>query len=69
MAVVTAKANEPIESLVRRFKREVEKSGVIATARGKQRHTPPSVERKLEKNRRKRRNLRSRDENPHGRSR
>jgi len=46
MSWVKAKPGESIESLLRRFKKEVENSGVLADLRKNERYEKPSVARK-----------------------
>lgn len=46
---IKAYDNEPFERLLRRFKRAVDKSGVLQDLRDKEFYTKPNVERKLEK--------------------
>jgi len=46
MTWVRVKENEPIESAVRRFKRQCEKAGLLKELRKRQHYQKPSVRRK-----------------------
>ncbi|XFA99441.1 30S ribosomal protein S21 [Candidatus Izemoplasma sp. B36] len=47
MAKTIVKENESIEDALRRFKRDVSRSGTLAQARKKEYYEKPSVQRKL----------------------
>ena len=47
MAKTVVKENENIEDVLRRFKRDVSRSGTLAQARKKEYYEKPSVQRKL----------------------
>jgi len=47
MAKTVVKETESIEDALRRFKRDVSRSGTLAEARKKQYYVKPSVDRKL----------------------
>ena len=47
MAKTIVRENETIEDALRRFKRDVSRSGTLAQARKKEYYQKPSVERKL----------------------
>lgn len=51
MPVVTAKENEPFEATLRRFKRDVEKNGLMSEAKRRRYHEPDSVAKKKAKDR------------------
>jgi small subunit ribosomal protein S21 len=46
MAWVRVKENEPIDSAVRRFKKQCEKAGILKELRKRQHYEKPSVRRK-----------------------
>jgi small subunit ribosomal protein S21 len=46
MAGVRIKENEPIESAIRRFKKQCEKAGILAELRKREHYEKPSVRRK-----------------------
>ena len=46
MAGVRVKENEPIESAIRRFKKQCEKAGVLSEIRRREYYEKPSVKRK-----------------------
>ena len=46
MAGVRVKDNEPIESAIRRFKKQCEKAGILAELRKREHYEKPSVRRK-----------------------
>ncbi|MFQ5666474.1 MAG: 30S ribosomal protein S21 [Candidatus Binatia bacterium] len=46
MAGVRISANEPIESAIRRFKKQCEKAGILAEVRKREHYEKPSVRRK-----------------------
>ena len=46
MAGVHLKDNEPIESAIRRFKKQCEKAGILAELRKREHYEKPSVKRK-----------------------
>jgi len=46
MAGVRVKDNEPIESAIRRFKKQCEKAGILADLRKREHYEKPSVRRK-----------------------
>src|SRR5262249_49779812 len=46
MAGVRVKENEPIESAIRRFKKQCEKAGILAELRKREHYEKPSVRRK-----------------------
>jgi small subunit ribosomal protein S21 len=46
MAGVRLKENEPIESAIRRFKKQCEKAGILAELRKREHYEKPSVRRK-----------------------
>ena len=46
MAGVRIKDNEPIESAIRRFKKQCEKAGILAELRKREHYEKPSVRRK-----------------------
>jgi small subunit ribosomal protein S21 len=46
MAGVRLKDNEPIESAIRRFKKQCEKAGILAELRKREHYEKPSVRRK-----------------------
>jgi small subunit ribosomal protein S21 len=46
MAGVRVRDNEPIESAVRRFKKQCEKAGILAELRKREHYEKPSVRRK-----------------------
>ena len=46
MVHVRIKENEPIESAIRRFKKQCEKAGILAELRKRQHYEKPSVRRK-----------------------
>ena len=46
MAGVRIKENEPIESAIRRFKKQCEKAGLMSELRKRQHYEKPSVKRK-----------------------
>ena len=46
MAGVHVKDNEPIESAIRRFKKQCEKAGILAELRKREHYEKPSVKRK-----------------------
>lgn len=46
---IKAYDNEPFERLLRRFKKAVDKSGMLKDLRDKEFYTKPNVERKLKK--------------------
>ena len=46
MAGVRVKDNEPIESAIRRFKKQCEKAGLMSELRKRQHYEKPSVKRK-----------------------
>ena len=46
MAGVRVKDNEPIESAIRRFKKQCEKAGVLSELRKREHYEKPSVRRK-----------------------
>ena len=46
MAEIRAKENESLDSLLRRFKRQCAKSGVLAELRKREHYEKPSVKRK-----------------------
>ena len=46
MAGVRVKENEPIESAIRRFKKQCEKAGILAELRKREHYEKPSVKRK-----------------------
>ena len=46
MAWIRVKANEPIDSAIRRFKKQCEKAGILKELRKRQQYEKPSVRRK-----------------------
>jgi ribosomal protein S21 len=52
---VQARAGEPFESLLKRFRKEVSKERILSTYRRKRWFTPPSEERRLAKKKAERR--------------
>ena len=46
MAGVRVKDNEPIESAIRRFKKQCEKAGILSEIRKREHYEKPSVKRK-----------------------
>ena len=46
MAGVRVKDNEPIDSAIRRFKKQCEKAGILAELRKREHYEKPSVKRK-----------------------
>ncbi len=46
MSIVRVKENEPFESALKRFKKKIEKSGILADLRRHQHFEKPSVRRK-----------------------
>jgi len=46
MAGVRVKENEPIDSAIRRFKKQCEKAGILAELRKREHYEKPSVRRK-----------------------
>jgi small subunit ribosomal protein S21 len=46
MAGVRVEENEPIESAIRRFKKQCEKAGILAELRKREHYEKPSVRRK-----------------------
>ena len=46
MAGVRIKENEPIESAIRRFKKQCEKAGILSELRKREHYEKPSVKRK-----------------------
>ena len=46
MAGVRIKENEPIESAIRRFKKQCEKAGILSEIRKREHYEKPSVKRK-----------------------
>ena len=46
MAGVRVKENEPIESAIRRFKKQCEKAGILSEIRKREHYEKPSVKRK-----------------------
>jgi len=46
MAGVRVKDNEPIDSAIRRFKKQCEKAGILAELRKREHYEKPSVRRK-----------------------
>jgi small subunit ribosomal protein S21 len=46
MAGVRVKDNEPMESVIRRFKKQCEKAGILAELRKREHYEKPSVRRK-----------------------
>ena len=53
MAGVRVKENEPIESAIRRFKKQCEKAGILAELRKREHYEKPSVKRKRKEAKRK----------------
>ncbi len=47
MAMVTARENEELESMIRRFKKYVENEGILKEYKEKQYYQKPSVKRRL----------------------
>ena len=47
MAGVRVKDNEPIESAIRRFKKQCEKAGILQELKKREHYEKPSVRRKL----------------------
>ncbi|PCI36960.1 MAG: 30S ribosomal protein S21 [Elusimicrobia bacterium] len=47
MVFVKTREGETIEDVLRRFKRDVLRSGIVKEVRRRQEHTPPSVLKKL----------------------
>ena len=65
MAGVRVKDNEPIDSAIRRFKKQCEKAGILAELRKREHYEKPSVKAKRKQRdaeRRRRRSLRTRPE-------
>ena len=62
MPSVTARRNEPFESLLRRFKKSVEKSDLMKDLRDKEFYEKPSLKRKRQKAAAKKRVYRQRME-------
>lgn len=58
MAKVEVRDNESIDSALRRFKKQLQRSGVLQDARRKSRYEKPSDRRRREKAARRRRMLR-----------
>ena len=46
MAGVRVKENEPVESAIRRFKKQCEKAGILGELRKREHYEKPSVKRK-----------------------
>ena len=68
MPGVRVKDNEPIESAIRRFKKQCEKAGILAELRKREHYEKPSVKRKKKALAAKKRALRrsSRTQQSHG---
>jgi small subunit ribosomal protein S21 len=68
MPGVRVKENEPIESAIRRFKKQCEKAGILAELRKREHYEKPSVKRKKKALAAKKRALRrsSRTQQAHG---
>lgn len=49
MATVRLRKDETLDSLVRRFKRKVEKDGIISEMRAKEYYIPKSEQRRIDK--------------------
>jgi small subunit ribosomal protein S21 len=49
MAGIRVKDHEPFEAAMRRFKRSVEKSGILAEVRGRQFYEKPSTKRQRQR--------------------
>ena len=49
MALVRVKENEPFEVAMRRFKRTIEKTGLLTELRAREFHEKPTTERKRKK--------------------
>jgi len=58
MIMVKVRQNEPFEKMMRRFKRETEKAGILSEFRKHQRYEKPSDERKRRMNQARRRSAR-----------
>ena len=65
MAGVRIKENEPIESAIRRFKKQCEKAGILAELRKREHYEKPSVRRKKKQLAAKKRALRRAARSPH----
>jgi small subunit ribosomal protein S21 len=66
MAGVRVKDNEPIESAIRRFKKQCEKAGILAELRKREHYEKPSVKRKKKALAAKKRALRRASRTQHG---
>ena len=53
MPGVRVKENEPIESAIRRFKKQCEKAGILSELRKREHYEKPSVKRKRKEAKRK----------------
>ncbi|MBC8214192.1 MAG: 30S ribosomal protein S21 [Candidatus Marinimicrobia bacterium] len=49
MVKVTIRSNEPFERALKRFKKKWEKAGILRDVRAKQHYLKPSLERKMAK--------------------
>jgi small subunit ribosomal protein S21 len=58
MAKVEVRDNESIDSALRRFKKQLQRDGILQEARRKSRYEKPSDRRRRERNARRRRMLR-----------
>ncbi|MCX8073176.1 MAG: 30S ribosomal protein S21 [Candidatus Binatia bacterium] len=58
MAGVRVKENEPLDSAIRRFKKQCEKAGILAELRKREHYEKPSVRRKKKELAAKKRYLR-----------
>jgi small subunit ribosomal protein S21 len=66
MPGVRVKDNEPIESAIRRFKKQCEKAGILAELRKREHYEKPSVKRKKKALAAKKRALRRASRTQHG---
>jgi small subunit ribosomal protein S21 len=66
MPGVRVKDNEPIESAIRRFKKQCEKAGILAELRKREHYEKPSVKRKKKALAAKKRALRRASRSQHG---
>jgi small subunit ribosomal protein S21 len=46
MAEVDVNPNEPIEAALKRFKKKIQKAGILSEVKRRERYEPPSVKRK-----------------------
>lgn len=62
MVGVVAMENEPVDKLLKRFKKKYERSGTLREYRARTFYTKPSVENRLKRSRSKRRAQRANEE-------